>query len=321
VEAGLLMRSGEFVTTEIEIPAVTEPGFVLVRNLVSTVCGSDVHAVYDLGLSEPQRPGYPGHESVSVVTESSDPAFAVGDLVLAVPNMIYAAGFAEYQLLPSSLVILLPPGTEPAVAIIAQQLGTVIFGMKRFWSGPGTGAAVILGSGPVGLYFTWLCARAGFDTIIVSDPHPERLEIATRMGATVTVIAEGDAVIDVVNEITDGGAALVIDAAGKDVTRVQAIHCVQIEGRIGMFGMPEGAEMTIPFEVLFRRKPQVDFCWDAQAEPGHASFREALEAIRTGAFDTGLIKTKLWPLAELTSAIEAARAATPGHVKFGVTFG
>lgn len=320
MDAGVLVGPGEVVVEQVDTPAVALPGQVLVRNVVSTICGSDVHVVYGAPVAAGNRPGYPGHESVGVVAESSDLSLSEGELVLAVPNLAHAGGFAEYQLLPSSLVIPLPPGTDPEMAVLAQQLGTTVYGMKRFWQGPAEGDAVVLGAGPVGLLFTALCRLAGFESIIVSDLRDDRLKVARMMGATVTVRAEGDAVVDVVREVTVEGAQLVVEAAGTDVTRVQAIHCVRVDGRIGMFGMPAGAEMTLPFETLFRRKPTVEFCWDAQAEPGHASFREAWEAIRSGKLDLAPLRPRLWPLADLSTALESARTGVPGHVKFGIRF-
>ncbi|MDP9461904.1 MAG: zinc-binding dehydrogenase [Actinomycetota bacterium] len=230
MQTGLLTSKGVMEIVEVTTPSVTGPGQVLVRNLVSTICGSDVHVVFDSPVTDAHRPGYPGHESVGVVVESSDPAFAEDDLVLAVPNLLHAGGFAPYQLLPSSLVIPLPRGTDPATAVLAQQLGTTIFGMKRFWPGPGEGTAVVLGAGPVGLCFTWLCRSAGFENVVVSDLHPHRLEVATAMGATVGVLAAGDAVVDAVHEVAAEGARLVVEAAGKDATRVRAVHCVAVNG-------------------------------------------------------------------------------------------
>lgn len=215
-----------------------------------------MHVVFGAPVAGGHRPGYPGHESAGVVADSSDDAFAEGDLVLAVPNLVHAGGFAHHQLLPpSERLVPLPPGVDPAVSVLAQQLGTTVFGMKRFWDGPADGTAVVLGAGPVGLCFTRLCRLAGFEKVIVSDLHEHRLEAPRAMGAIVTVLAEGDAVVDAVMARTGSGARLVVEAAGTDVTRVQALRCVAVEGRIGM---PEGPDITLPFELLFRRKPTVD---------------------------------------------------------------
>jgi threonine dehydrogenase-like Zn-dependent dehydrogenase len=208
------------VVEEVPIPVLSEPGQVLIQNLVSTICGSDVHNIFGEDPPPAERnPGYPGHEAVGVVTASSDPSFTAGDLVLAVPPLRYAGGFAEYQLLPSRHAIPLPPDSSPEQAILAQQLGTVIYGMKRFWPGAGHGTAVVLGAGPVGLFFTRLCRLAGFTSVITSDLHPDRLDVAAAMGATSTVLATGDAVVEAVHDATGGaGAALVVEAAGTDVT-------------------------------------------------------------------------------------------------------
>ena len=87
-----------------------------------------------------------------------------------------------------------------------------------------------------------------------------------------------------------------------------------------MFGMPAGDEMTIPFERLFRRRPTVEFCWGAQAEPGHTSFRAALDLIADGSVDTSPLGLRLWPFEELPEALRRAAAGGPQVVKVGVRF-
>lgn len=317
--------AGQVVLHEVPVPSLTGPGQVLVRNLVSTICGSDVHVLQHghpdaLGSA----PGFPGHESVGVVAATSDPSYAQGDLVLAVPDLAHAGGFAEYQLLPTSFTIPLPPQASPETFVLAQQLGTTIYAMKRFWpehvGRPGDASAVVLGAGPVGLFFTRLCRLAGFQSVITSDLHGHRLEAALRMGATRAVVAEADAVVQAVAESTDDGAHLVVEAAGTDTTRVHAIECVATDGRIGMFGMPAGSEMTLPFERLFRRRPTVEFCWGAQAEPGHDSFRQAIRAIAEGRVQTAPLELRLWPLERLSETLRLARVGGPDVIKTGVCF-
>ncbi|MBI3428628.1 MAG: zinc-binding dehydrogenase [Actinobacteria bacterium] len=321
MKAAFLVSKGVVEIRDVPKPTISEPNQVLIKNKLSTICGSDTHVVWD---TKPESwwktPGYPGHESVGVVEKSTDPSLQIGDLVLCVPNLKHAGGFAEYQLLPSSLVISIPSDSKVEMIILAQQLGTVIYGMKRFHATVGNGTVAILGAGPVGLFFTSLCKLAGFKEIIVSDLHLHRLAVAKQMGATKTVLAKDDAVVDAVRKMTEDGAWLVIDAAGKDVTRIQCIHCVATSGRIGYFGMPEGPDMTLPFEKLYRRKPTVEFSWDAQAEPGHASFREALEAIRSGRVDVSPITVKVWPLEELSDALHAVHNSEEGFVKAGIGF-
>lgn len=207
-----------------------------------------------------------------MVVESSDPAHAEGDLLLAVPTLAHAGGFAELQLLPTTMVIPLPADVRPEVAVLAQQLGTTIYGMKRFWRSPAAGAAVVLGAGAVGvgLFFTRLCRLASFEQVIVSDLHPHRLEVARQVGSTDTVLAEGDAVAAAVQRLTGTGSRLVVEATGRAHRHVPHAGPGRDDPAVRA-ALPAAADRRVS--------------WDAQAEPGHASFREGLEAIRSGRVD------------------------------------
>lgn len=321
MKAGFLTKTGKVDVREVPIPEIGGPGELLLRNRLSTICGSDTHVLWD---NDPATwssvPGYPGHESVAEVVKSTDPAYSEGDLVLAVPNLKHAGGFAEYQVLPSSLVIKLPKDATAEKVILAQQLGTVIYGMKRFHTTVGNGTVMITGAGPVGLFFTAMCRRAGFTNIVVSDLHQHRLNVAEKMGATKTVIAGDSAIVKAVQAISPDGAYLAVEAAGKDETRIECIDGVTLSGRIGYFGMPEGETMLVPFEKLYRRKPTVEFCWDAQAEPGHESFKEALDLIQTGAIDITPVALKEWDIENLQEALDTAHEHRPGFVKAGIRF-
>ena len=202
MKAGFLVTTGVVEVREVPKPIISDSNQVLIKNKLSTICGSDTHVVWD---TKPETwaktPGYPGHESVGVVEESNDPAISIGDLVLCVPNLKFAGGFAEYQVLPSNLVIKIPADSHDESISLAQQLGTVIFGMKRFHSNLGNGTVAIMGAGSVGLFFVAVCKLAGFKNIVVSDLHEHRLEVAKQMGATHTVVAEGDAIVDLVREV------------------------------------------------------------------------------------------------------------------------
>ena len=77
-----------------------EPGKLLVRTELASICGSDLHIVYTrFGAGDfPMPPGAPGHEGVGVVIRTNGSAFAEGERVLTVPRIADARGFAEYQL-------------------------------------------------------------------------------------------------------------------------------------------------------------------------------------------------------------------------------
>lgn len=310
------------------VEAVTpEPGDggVLVRTLCASLCGSDLHHLYAPLGSGPGygRPGAPGHEAVGVVMESRTPAFRIGERVLTTPDVHDAACFAEYQVVSPDFLLPLPDGVPEEKLVLAQPLGTVIFGLKHFMPGAVPEAAVVLGQGCIGLFFTWLLKRAGVGTVITSDLEPHRRALSTRFGADHALDAERERVVDAVFDLTGGrGAALVIEAAGTDATRIQALHVASVGGMVGFFGLPSGSAMDgFPAENFFRRKLTIRAIHGTQAEPQLASFREGLNLIAIGALDAAPLLSHHFALDEIATAFAAARDRRDGLLKACITFG
>jgi L-iditol 2-dehydrogenase len=220
MRAARLLGRGRLEVQEVPVPQVAD-GQVLVRTRLASICGSDLKSVYsELGPEEfPCRPGFPGHEGVGDVLESRSPEFAQGDVVLTVPDRQWKATFADYQVVPARSLVPLPQDGEAGVLIMAQQLGTVLFALERFWpeAEPPGESAVVIGAGSAGLYFTRLLKRRGFQRVIVADPDPARLELARQLGADAAVPAGDESVVETTMDLTGGsGADLAVEAAGLD---------------------------------------------------------------------------------------------------------
>jgi threonine dehydrogenase-like Zn-dependent dehydrogenase len=326
VLAAVLTGRRQWRVEEVPVPA---PGAseVLIRTEVAAICGSDLHAAADATSAQP--PGHPGHEAVGTITESRSPRFTAGDRVLCVPPAATARCFAEAQVLADTSVIPLPAVAPADELVIAQQLGTAIFAMKRFWpdrDGSGRTAAV-LGTGPAGLAFVSLLRRAGFARVVASDLSQARLAAAAELGAgTVVNAAEQDA-LDVVLQLTDGdGVDLVIEAAGRDATRHQAMRMVRAGGRIGLFGVEEKPGLsTWPLAEAFRRRPTIEMTWGAQFEPGLTSFVEAAAEVTADstADGTGIrrLVSHRMPLEHIGNAFQLAGDPRAGALKVAITFG
>jgi L-iditol 2-dehydrogenase len=153
---------------------------------------------------------------------------------------------------------------------------------------------------------------------VIADLVPERLEAARDLGATVTIDARREDVVEVVSELTRGaGADLAIESAGRRVTRAQAVSVVRKFGRVGCFGHAEVPdEDAFPFEPAWRGCLDVRFAVGAMFEPGLTSFREALRRIGSGEIRVDYLAGTAFPLAELPAAMDAARqrAAIKVHV-------
>jgi len=312
VYAAQLVSRGRFEVVELPEP-VPGKGEVLVRMQSASICGSDLHRVF--GRNEaggyPLAPGSPGHEGVGTVFESRSALWHEGDLVLTVPMPGAGACYATSQVVGENFLVALGSEADLSRLLMAQQLGTVVYGFHRYWPAgkPAEGArAAIIGAGSAGLFALQLAKLAGFGDVVISDLEPARLEVAKRLGAAVTVHAPVESFVDAVLGHTDGlGAELVIEAAGFDACRADCVDAVRSHGRIGFFGLPEGSGLVpFPFERAFRRACTIELAGNAQLEPGLASFAEAVELIARGSVVVDDLLESRYPLAELTGAMEVA---------------
>ena len=117
MRAACLVGSGRVSVGDFDRPRITG-GEVLVRMTHASICGSDVHVVFD-GFHLPESfgiPGFPGHEGVGVVVESRSERVPAGTAVLTipVPSGTFHGCFAEFMALDAEHVIELPAGHDHA---------------------------------------------------------------------------------------------------------------------------------------------------------------------------------------------------------------
>jgi L-iditol 2-dehydrogenase len=318
MKAARLVGLGQVVVDDFPLPG-PGPDQVLVRMRRASICGSDLHVVYDGFLPDemPAPPGYPGHEGVGEVVESRSPDFAPGDHVLTVPIPASAGCFAEHQVVQAGSLVKLPSGADPDRLLMAQQLGTTIYAFRRFWPGEPGRVAAVIGAGSAGLFFLQQLRAKGFEKVVVADLEPGRLEIGRELGADLTVQAPAESVVEACLDLTGGeGADLVIEAAGYDACRSQALEAVRENGRLGFFGFPERrGDAPFPIERAFRKAPTIEFNVGTQREPGLRSFREAVDAIAAGRIEVDYLLAPALRIEQAPEAFELARERGKGAVK------
>lgn len=312
VEAAQLVNVGRFDAVEAPLP---DPalGEVVVEMRHASICGSDLHLVFGRSSAGPypMRPGRPGHEGVGVVVDSRSARWSVGDQVLTVPMPGQGTCYAEYQAVGEDFLVALPNGIPLDHLVMAQQLGTVVFGFRRYWP-VGLSATdrsvAVLGAGSAGLFALQLARLAGFAQVIVADLEPSRLEVAMRLGADRVVLAGQESFVDAVHDETGGaGADLVIEAAGFDACRADCIEAVRRNGRVGFFGLAEHPGLVpFPFELAFRKACSMELAGNAQLEPGLTSFAVALKLIAEGQIVLDDLLDARYRLSELQEAMEVA---------------
>ncbi len=307
---------------EAPIPEPT-PGKVLVKTSLASICGSDLHIVY-MGWNVHEFPlphGYPGHEGLGEVIYGGGTEFSPGDLVLTAPNIWGSRTFAEYQLIEPHFLLKLPRDVPESHLLMAQQLGTVVFGCRRLPSLIGQ-TVVVVGQGSVGLFHDFMLRRLGAHRIIGIEPVAERLAAGRAMGIDEAVDVTGRRATEAVLDLTNGeGADLVIEAVGSVETFNQTLQLAKPLGRIAAFGLPPTME-RVPFDwdTFFRKRLDMHTVFGAQDEPGLPAFQIAVDYIARGDIDMSPFVTHQFPITRVQEAFDLAHSKEDGALKVSLTF-
>jgi NAD+-dependent secondary alcohol dehydrogenase Adh1 len=230
---------------EIEEPKIEGPLDVIVRIGGAGLCRTDLHIIEGqwAPLTGIELPYTLGHENSGWVQEvgSAVSHVEVGDAVIlhplmtcglcracrdgndmhcetaAFPGIDTDGGFADLLKTNGRAVVKLPDGVEPQdVAAHADAGLTAYHAVKKAapMLYPGT-RAVVIGAGGLGHIGIQSLKAITAAEVIVVDRSEEALEVAGRLGADETVVADGSHV-DTVVEMTDGkGAEVVLDFVGE----------------------------------------------------------------------------------------------------------
>ncbi|MGD9750851.1 MAG: zinc-binding dehydrogenase [Acidimicrobiia bacterium] len=325
MRAGRLVELGrvEFEEAPIDPP---QAGELLVHSRFASICGSDLHGVqYGVELPPPPwPPGYPGHEGIGHVVESRAEGFEEGDLVLAVPNAAIGRCMAEYQRLQAVTAVKIDAAIDVPLQqlLMAQQLGTVIFALRRYPTDVAGKTVVVLGQGSAGLFFTHLLKKAGAARVIVADLSDARLAISPHFGADVMINAATDDVRAAVLDLTGGkGADHLVEAVGTRQTLALSIELVAPDTKMLWFGLPDTADsVPISFQKFFRKRLTAQTVYGAQFEPGLVSFRVALDQIVRGDIDVTPLLSHVLPVEQVSKAFELAHSRDENAIKVSVSF-
>jgi threonine dehydrogenase-like Zn-dependent dehydrogenase len=266
-------------TVRLEQFEVPTPGHgeVLVRTKASTICGSDIRAIYHQHLGKGPE-GYQagliaGHEPSGKIVAVGPGCrrFREGDRVVVYHisgcglcndcrrgYMISCTssfrraygwqrhgGMADYLLAEEKDLVALPDElTYADGAQVACGFGTVYEGLEKIGIS-GNDAVLVTGLGPVGLATAMLARAMGAPMIIGTDAVAERRQLARTLGLFTHVLESGPDVVARVRDLTDGhGVERAVDCSANDQARLACIQATRKWGRICFLG--EGG--TVAFQ-------------------------------------------------------------------------
>ena len=324
--------------TDRPVPAVGHHQ-VLIRMRASSICGSDIRAIYREHLGhgpEAYQGVIAGHEPAGEVIEVGPDCreLRVGDRVAVYhiagcgmcPNcragyMIGCrdasraaygwqrdGGHAPYLLAEEVTCLRLPDSlsfTDGASA--ACSAGTAYEALLRIEVG-GRDRLLVTGLGPVGLAVALLARGLGVATVVGTDPSPERRALAEDLGL-VTAALDGSADVAAVVDAAGGPVETSIDASGSEPGRRLALDALADFGRCAFVG--EGGSVSFePSPVLIHKQATLVGSWVTSL--GHMA--ELLERLDRWGLHPDSLVTDRFPLAEAAAAYALADRGVAGKV-------
>ncbi|MHC2187162.1 L-iditol 2-dehydrogenase [Rathayibacter agropyri] len=329
MRASVLERTREVVVTDVARPA-PDPDQVVVRVAAVGVCGSDVHYFREgrIGDFVVESPMILGHEAAGEIVEvgSAVSPDRVGERVSIEPQracrvctqckhgrynlcerMEFFAtppidgAFAEFVAIQADFAHPIPDSLSFEAAALCEPLSVGIWANQKAGIGPGS-RLLIAGAGPIGIVIAQVAAAFGASEIIVSDVVEERLEQASRFGATRTLDPRSD---DIVSLELDVDAF--IDASGAAPAVRAGIMAVAPAGRVVLVGMGTD-DAVLPVSRIQNREILLTGVFRyANTWP------LAIELAAAGRVDLDSLVTGRFGLADVEDALEAA--VSPSSLK------
>ena len=340
LKAGVLHAKDDMRYEEIDTPIVGDYD-VLVRVKATGICGSDIPRV--IGDAAHNYPIVLGHEFSGIVemTGKCVTNVRVGDRVAGVPlipclkcddcqrgnysqckhysfvGSRQNGSFAEFVKVPEKNVVKFLDSVSFEQGAFFEPSTVALHGLNCADFRGGEDVA-ILGGGTIGIFTAQWAKIFGAKRVFVFDIDNDRLALAKKLGADVTINTLDADFKEQVNNLTNGkGFGFVYETAGVDITMKLAFELAGNKSHVCFIGTPTKDLTFTPklFENMNRKEFKLTGSWMSYSAPFPGKeWLLTAHFFSTGAlkFDDSLIFKK-FPLENIKEAFDMYK--TPGAVK------
>jgi threonine dehydrogenase-like Zn-dependent dehydrogenase len=317
------------------------PGQVLLAMKASSICGSDIRAIYREHLGhgpEAYQGVVAGHEPCGQVVavgpgvrrlaegdrvvvyhisgcgvcEQCHSGYLIGctDPSRAAYGWQRDGGHADFLLAQETTCLVLPDSLSYVDgALVSCGFGTAYEALLRLRVS-GLDSLLVTGLGPVGLAAAMLARAMGAGPIVGTDVSTDRLALALELGLVDEAVPADAAAADRLAELSGGrGFSAAVDCSGNAAARHLALSSTATWGRCAFVG--EGGEVSYDVSQLMIHK-QVTLFGSWVTSVGH--MEDLIRHLDRWQLHPEVIVTDRFPLSEAAAAYQLADAGTSGKV-------
>jgi alcohol dehydrogenase len=347
MKAAVFAAPGRIVLDDKPVP-VAGPGEAVIRITTTTICGTDVHILKGEHAVAPGR--IVGHEPVGVIDTLGVgvTGYKIGQRVIVgaitpcgqchpcldghhsqcggkamggwrFGNTIDGAQ-AEYLLVPHAAANLTPVPdelTDEQVLMCPDIMSTGFGGAESGEIKIGDTVAVFA-QGPIGLCATAGAKLKGATRIIAVDGIAERLAMAKRMGADVTInFRDVDPVAEIMRLTQGRGVDVAIEALGTQPTFESCLRVLKPGGVLSSLGVYSG-KLTLPVDAFAAGLGDHTIV-TTLCPGGKERMRRLLNVVASGRVDLRPLVTHRFKLDQIVEAYELFANQRDGVLKVAIT--
>jgi L-iditol 2-dehydrogenase len=303
----------KLTVTEVQSPRIDD-NEVMIRSSRVGICHSDYELLAGQYIIPISYPVTPGHEWVGEVVEVGGNVKGlrvgdrvVGECVINTPERIHHFGFSmdgadrEYFAASPEWLHKLPDAVDDAKGALIEPFTCGYYAVMRHGGVNASNTVVVSGGGTIGLVTAAVAIGMGARVIVI-DPVQLRRDVALRLGADAVVDPGAVDPIAAVQELTRGGADLVVECAGHASSLANVFEYARSEGAVSMVGINIGQKISLDLGKIQIRNLNVKGCIGSPGVwPAAIRFLE-----RTG-IDLSPIQTHHFPLDQAAAAFELGK--------------
>lgn len=347
MKAAVFVEPGRIEIQQRPIPDIG-PTDALLRVTTTTICGTDVHI---LKGEYPVKPGLIiGHEPVGVIEKLGNAVsgYHIGQRVIAgaitpcgqchpcldghssqcgghamggwqLGNSIDGCQ-AEYVRIPNAQANLtpVPDGLSDEQVLMCPDIMSTGFGGAESGHIRIGDTVAIFAQGPIGLCATAGAKLMGATRIIVVDGVNDRLEVARRLGADVTINYKEQDPLTVIREQTQGtGVDVAIEALGTQQTFESCLRALKPGGTLSSLGVYSG-KLSMPLDAIAAGLGDHTIV-TTLCPGGKERMRRLMEVVASGRVDLTAMVTHRFKLDDIVAAYELFSHQRDGVLKVAIT--